>query len=38
VLLVSQFTLYGRLRKNKAAPDFSKAMPPQNVSRGCGRQ
>lgn len=28
VLLVSQFTLYGRVRKK---PDFSKAMPPQQV-------
>jgi D-Tyr-tRNAtyr deacylase len=31
VLLVSQFTLYGRLKKPK--PDFSKAMGPDKV--GC---
>jgi hypothetical protein len=31
VLCVSQFTLYGRLQKTK--PDFSKAMPPQQVRR-----
>ena len=29
VLCVSQFTLYGRLSKPR--PDFSKAMPPQQV-------
>jgi D-tyrosyl-tRNA(Tyr) deacylase len=29
VLLVSQFTLYGRLKKPK--PDFSKAMGPDKV-------
>jgi hypothetical protein len=29
VLLVSQFTLYGRLKKPR--PDFSKAMPPAQV-------
>jgi D-tyrosyl-tRNA(Tyr) deacylase len=31
VLLVSQFTLYGRLKKPK--PDFSKAMGPDKVTR-----
>lgn len=29
LLLVSQFTLYGRLKKPK--PDYSKAMPPQQA-------
>lgn len=29
ILFVSQFTLYGRLKKPK--PDYSKAMPPQQV-------
>lgn len=33
VLLVSQFTLYARLKKPR--PDFSKACPPNTVSVSC---
>jgi D-Tyr-tRNA(Tyr) deacylase len=33
VLLVSQFTLYGRLKGNKA--DFTRAMPPNEVRTRC---
>jgi D-tyrosyl-tRNA(Tyr) deacylase len=29
ILCVSQFTLYGRVKKNNKSPDFSKAMGPQ---------
>jgi D-tyrosyl-tRNA(Tyr) deacylase len=31
VLCVSQFTLYGRLKKPNTGPDFSKAMGPQSA-------
>lgn len=36
ILLVSQFTLYARLKKSK--PDFSKAMPPNQVRSTLDRE